>query len=150
MNDTKACPFCGEQILLVALKCKHCGSALGTATPATTSSVATNQLKMRPFFVRALVVIIALTGVGWAYNWNQTGTISGKGFSDADISRIGQDIRSEFGKRPGMTVEEVQLLRESPRKLSGFAKVKVPLLGSISKTCTATMGDDGRSIWQCQ
>lgn len=25
---TKACPYCGEQILAVAVKCKHCGSDL--------------------------------------------------------------------------------------------------------------------------
>lgn len=34
MNDnTKACPFCGEEILSVARKCKHCGSDL-EAPPA--------------------------------------------------------------------------------------------------------------------
>ena len=34
MEDTKVCPFCGEQILSVAIKCKHCGSNLnGAAAP---------------------------------------------------------------------------------------------------------------------
>jgi len=27
-EDTKKCPFCGEDILQVAIKCKHCGSML--------------------------------------------------------------------------------------------------------------------------
>jgi hypothetical protein len=32
-SAVKWCPFCGEQILAIAVKCKHCGSALG-AQPA--------------------------------------------------------------------------------------------------------------------
>lgn len=28
-TDTKQCPFCGEVILSIAIKCKHCGSILG-------------------------------------------------------------------------------------------------------------------------
>ena len=31
MSNTKACPFCGEQILAVAVKCKHCGEFLDGA-----------------------------------------------------------------------------------------------------------------------
>ncbi len=30
--DTKACPHCGEQILAVATRCKHCRAALGPRT----------------------------------------------------------------------------------------------------------------------
>ena len=32
--DTKACPFCGEQILAMAVKCKHCRSVLKARTLA--------------------------------------------------------------------------------------------------------------------
>lgn len=35
-EPTKNCPFCGEQILQVAIKCKHCQSLLG-ATPVATA-----------------------------------------------------------------------------------------------------------------
>jgi hypothetical protein len=32
-QSTKACEFCGEQILAVAKKCKHCGSMLDGSAP---------------------------------------------------------------------------------------------------------------------
>lgn len=32
MEDTKSCPYCAEQILVMAIKCKHCASNLLTAT----------------------------------------------------------------------------------------------------------------------
>ncbi len=35
MEATKRCPFCAEQILAAAIKCKHCGSDLAQAAPAT-------------------------------------------------------------------------------------------------------------------
>src|SRR5438045_810175 len=33
-DQTKRCPFCGEVILAVARKCKHCGEFLDRAAPA--------------------------------------------------------------------------------------------------------------------
>lgn len=34
-GDYKKCPFCAEPVRKEAIKCKHCGSALTTDTPAT-------------------------------------------------------------------------------------------------------------------
>jgi hypothetical protein len=36
---TKACPYCGEQVLAVAIKCKHCGSYLAEIAPTTAQPV---------------------------------------------------------------------------------------------------------------
>jgi hypothetical protein len=91
-----------------------------------------------------------MIGAGWVYNFNRTGTLSGKGFSDADVATIERSIRTEFEKQRGVTVEDVKLLRESPRKLTGYAKLRVPLLGMLNKSCNATMGEDGKSFWECK
>ena len=43
-NETKQCPFCGEEILLIAKKCKHCGEFLdGSATLSDGSKTQNNQ-----------------------------------------------------------------------------------------------------------
>lgn len=149
MSDaTKACPYCGEEILAVAIKCKHCGSALGDSSGPV--GAVKKQFTMRPTFAVLLVLIVAVFAAGWIYNLNRTGSITGRGFSDADVSNIERSIRSEFEKQRGVTVEDVKMLRESPRKLSGFAKIRVPLLGAVNKACSATMGDDGQSFWRCE
>jgi hypothetical protein len=93
---------------------------------------------------------LALIGAGLIYNFNRTGALSGRGFSDADVANVEQSIRTEFLKERGVTVVEVSMLRELPKKLTGFANIRVPLLGKVNKSCTATMGDDGKSFWRCQ
>jgi hypothetical protein len=36
----KPCPFCAEQILSAAVKCKHCGSMLDGSAPAVPTTIA--------------------------------------------------------------------------------------------------------------
>ena len=42
-NDEKICPFCGELIKLVAIKCKHCNSELTNNIPENFSSASTKK-----------------------------------------------------------------------------------------------------------
>lgn len=142
--STKPCPYCGEEILAVAVKCKHCGSTLSGP-----SNAARSQLRMRPGFAVAGAIILILIGVGLFFNWNETGSMTGHGFSDQDVTKCEQSIRDEFAKR-GLKVEEVHLIKKSATELAGLVKLRAPLLGSIEKSCTATMGDGGQYIWQCQ
>ncbi len=51
-RDTKACPFCGEQILAVARKCKHCRSTLRVRHDRPAADV--------PWYRRAGVVLAAV------------------------------------------------------------------------------------------
>lgn len=76
-----------------------------------------------------------------------------QGFSQEDIDTTKKSIRSEFEKRDGIKVVDVQLIKESPKKLTGFVTLKMNLLGTpleVSKTCTATMGEGSQYIWQCE
>lgn len=45
MEQTKQCPFCGEEILSVAKKCKHCGEWLNVPTqqPSESSTTASSS-----------------------------------------------------------------------------------------------------------
>lgn len=72
------------------------------------------------------------------------------GFSDADIEACKQSIRDEYSRRGGGEVVDVQMVKESSRKLSGFIKIKVPVFGEFTKPCSATMGDDRQYIWRCE
>jgi len=145
LHREKDCPYCGEQVLSAAVKCKHCGSAIGGAPGAIK-----NQFAMRPGFAVLGGILLTMFGVGFVYNYSRTGTANGIGFSDQAVASIESDIRDEFAKRRGITVEDVQMIRESPRKLTGFVRAKGPFGVSINKSCTATMGDDGRAIWDCK
>jgi len=155
MSDTKACPYCGEQVLAVAIKCKHCGSAIGPAAasaPATAKAGAVPERKtplIRPGFAVAGALIIALLVGVLAYNFSRTRTISSNGFSDDDVSAAEKDIRDHYTGKD-MTVVSVSMIRDTPTHMTGFVKVKLPLVGEVTKNCSATWGEGGRYIWECK
>lgn len=75
-------------------------------------------------------------------------------FSDADVTKTESDIKTQFEQK-GFEVEQVSMIRDSDRHMSGFAKVRKPglILGKLelTKSCTATMdAGSGKSIWQCK
>jgi hypothetical protein len=75
-------------------------------------------------------------------------------FSEADVTKTETDIRTQFEQK-GFVVEQVSMIKDSDRHLSGFAKVRKPglIVGKLelTKNCTATMdADSGKSIWECK
>jgi hypothetical protein len=95
------------------------------------------------------VAMLSLLAAGYAYSRYQTGPISVRGFTDADVALVEQSIRTEYARRNGLKVAEVKLTRESPTRLTGSVKVNVPSLGMVEKACGASLGDRGQPIWQC-
>jgi hypothetical protein len=76
----------------------------------------------------------------------------GIGFSDAQVISIQKEIAVEFKKRDGIENVDATMVRESARKLTGFATITITgMAAPITKSCTATMAEDGaNSLWQCQ
>lgn len=69
-EEMKVCPFCGEEILAVAKKCKHCGEFLDGEKPNTESSNspidnANVNEKWKERF--RLIERIAVDGCWWKY-----------------------------------------------------------------------------------
>jgi hypothetical protein len=116
----------------------------------TTFQPTDSPRRMGPIYaVMAVVIALSALGVGYAHHWGQTSAPSGRGFTDADVARVEQSIKTEFERRTGLRVEAVKMVKELPTRLTGFVKIRTESLGTIVKTCEASLSDRGLPIWQC-
>jgi hypothetical protein len=100
---------------------------------------------MKPLRLYAVLIVLAFALF--------TASCSSK-FSEAEILGAENDIRAQYEKQ-GFTVEQVNLVKESDRRLSGFVKFRksagLPSKVQMTKNCTATMdADSSRYIWECK
>ncbi len=70
-SDTKACPYCGETVRAVAIKCKHCGSDLtSTGAPETAASRAVRTSPDLGIFLLGVPILAVVLIWGWVGNMN--------------------------------------------------------------------------------
>lgn len=75
-NDTKKCPFCGEEILECAIKCKHCGEWLKNNAKDITVKIAKHQ-KTSNIIWLIIAIIQICSGICIAAGiWNTIAVIS--------------------------------------------------------------------------
>lgn len=106
------------------------------------------QSQMRPiYFAIAAAAVLSAIGAGYAYSWTQAPVA--RGFTEADVAKVENSITTEFARRSGLNVESVKMVKESPARLTGVAKIRTPSLGTVEKTCEATLSERGSPVWQC-
>ncbi len=62
-DNTKSCAFCGEKVLAVAVKCKHCGSELERSAPPTAASKPKKDTSLLTVAIVLILIIVALVAV---------------------------------------------------------------------------------------
>ncbi len=76
-----------------------------------------------------------------------------KVFSEADVTRAQADIKSHYEDQ-GFEVQQVALIKDSDRHLSGYVKFRRAsgiIRPQLTKNCVASMDvDSGKSIWECR
>jgi hypothetical protein len=104
-----------------------------------------------------LCVGVLLACVGCNTNNSQTQAVTPqptpKVFSEADVTRAQTDIKSNY-ENQGFEVQQVALIKDSDRHLSGYVKFRKAsgiIRPQLTKNCVASMDvDSGKSIWQCR
>jgi len=92
-NGKKSCPYCGEKILNVAIKCKHCGSLLKEGQIKSKRSIDSHS--RRTIYIAAAVVAVVIIVISYQLN----GSRSAPTCSDSRVEDIlGQILTDKDGK----------------------------------------------------
>ena len=141
-----SCDRCGKELPDGLGFCRECGNALAGEGQTPTSSK--RRAVRTPFIVAALFAgafLLLVVVLGFIRLHHQ--------FREAEVAKAEADIRTQYESK-GFTVEQVSMIKESDRRLSGYIRVRkskglVKL--EFSQNCAATMdADSGRYIWECK
>jgi len=75
------------------------------------------------------------------------------GFTSEDITNCESEIRSELSRHQGITVIDVTMMKESSKKLRGFAKLLVNDNGEmieVLSSCEASWMEGDQYLWECE
>lgn len=92
----------------------------------------------------AAIFVVGVAVVGGIYWFNQPG------FTDEDVEKTKADIRAEWEKRPNTQVSEVVMEKKNAKELIGYVKLKFNGDDDLMKSCTATMTEGSRYLWECK
>lgn len=92
-EEMKACPYCGEEILAVAKKCKHCGEWLEKKTTQKSSQMQIKDVNVDDKWKQRFDLIeqYYVEGTWWKANEN------GKQLAPSEFNKIFQKIVFDMG-----------------------------------------------------
>lgn len=101
-NETKNCPYCGEEILAVAKKCKHCGMWLTEKEPkctVTTSGKPTSINSKKWMYVTLAILVVAGLSFFMIYKSSGKPTILTEDTITNNSEYVNQEAKSRFNTK---------------------------------------------------
>jgi hypothetical protein len=102
--------------------------------------------------VPMVVLLLMLAGCGSGAMSVSIPGLTSPSFSEADVERTKETLRQQYAEQPGIQVLEVEMIRETPTRLTGFIKYRKKIFFSereFSKQCSAVMGQDAQYLVRC-